>query len=460
MAKKVKNNRIPLPILIIVCTVLLYAIYTSISTLVLVIWGDSVIGTVDSYGSQLIDIKGDVNRSRVVSKGYWFVANGKEYRGRVLYSSDEAWPSLKEGETRSEHIRYLAVFPYINKPAMLSDFDEMGEAGIIYHIFTPIGCLFLLLLVIRTGGKKTNKTAGKPAAKSAISGEAQIIEARSDMGMFCPNCGNRLTEGTAFCTNCGKKIQAGAPNICTACGSELQEGTAFCISCGNAVNRAVPQPMAAARQAPADAPPRAVAYAPPQSAAYVSPQGGTGLVGFSDRCHSPEILAAAQTNRRIGVKFMLVLVVLPLIGFPVAGLLIDEMPLGEAVIIGVVLSFVMMVINLLKLRGSKQAMWEGVVVNKYSKRDYRHRNERESYTVYTTLIHTDAGMKKTINERENRRHMYDYLSVGDRVRYHPSFGTYEKYDKSRDRIIYCNVCTTMNPIQNDRCKKCNNLLFK
>ena len=53
---------------------------------------------------------------------------------------------------------------------------------------------------------------------------------------------------------------------------------------------------------------------------------------------------------------MLVLVVLPLIGFPVAGLLIDEMPLGEAVIIGVVLSFVMMVINLLKLRGSKQAM--------------------------------------------------------------------------------------------------------
>jgi hypothetical protein len=40
------------------------------------------------------------------------------------------------------------------------------------------------------------------------------------------------------------------------------------------------------------------------------------------------------------------------------------------------------------------------------------------------------------------------------------FGTYEKYDKSKDRIIYRNVCTTMNPIQNDRCKRCNNLLFK
>ncbi|MGI6704901.1 MAG: zinc ribbon domain-containing protein [Clostridia bacterium] len=446
MAKKKKSNKTPLPILIIVCAVLLYAIYTSISTLVLAIWGESVMGTVDSYGSQLVDSKAEPNRSRIVYKGYWFMANGRIYWGHMLYNSDEAWPSLKEGETRSEHIRYLAVFPYINKPAMLSDFDEMGEGGIICHIFAPIGCLFLLLLVIRTSGdKKANKTASrKPATKSAMHGGPHTIEARSDMGMFCPNCGNRMTEGAVFCVNCGAKIQAGAPNICSACGLELPEGTASCIGCGKAVNQAASEPMAA-RQAEASVP----------------PQGDTGLVGFSDRCYSPEILAAAQTNRRIGTKFMLVLVVLPLIGFPAAGLLIDEMPLGEAVIIGVVLSFVMLVINLLRLRGSKQPMWEGVVVNKYSKIEYKHREEdSESYTAFYTVIRTDAGKKKTIQERESRRHMYDYLSVGDRVRYHPSFGTYEKYDKSRDRIIYCNVCTTMNPIQNDRCKRCNNLLFK
>ena len=110
MAKKKKSNKTPLPILIIVCAVLLYAIYTSISTLVLAIWGESVMGTVDSYGSQLIDSKAEPNRSRVVSKGYWFVANGRIYRGHVLYNSDEAWPSLKEGETRSERIRYLLFF--------------------------------------------------------------------------------------------------------------------------------------------------------------------------------------------------------------------------------------------------------------------------------------------------------------------------------------------------------------
>ena len=56
--------------------------------------------------------------------------------------------------------------------------------------------------------------------------------------------------------------------------------------------------------------------------------------------------------------------------------------------------------------------------------------------------------------------MYDYFKVGDRVRYHPAFATYEKFDKSRDSIIYCNVCSMMNPVSNDRCERCANLLFK
>jgi hypothetical protein len=127
MAKKKASKNIPLPILIIICAVLLHAIYTSVSTLALAIWGDSVMGTVDSYDSRLDDTKAEQNRSRTVSKGYWFMANGKEYRGYVMYGSDEAWPSLGEGETRSERIRYLELFPYVNKPAMLCDFDEMGE---------------------------------------------------------------------------------------------------------------------------------------------------------------------------------------------------------------------------------------------------------------------------------------------------------------------------------------------
>jgi len=313
MAKKKTNKNIPLPILIIICAVLLFAMYMSLSTLALAIWGESVMGTVDSYHNRLDDSAADVNRSRTVSKGYWFLVNGKEYRGYVRYSSDEAWPSLDEGETRSERIRYLSVLPYVNKPAMLSEFSEMGEGGIIYLILTPIGCLLLLLLVIRTarGGKKKKRAAKKPA-------ESQIIKQRSDTDMYCPNCGNKMTKDSAFCSVCGAKIQANVTGVCTACGAKLPDDAEFCIDCGKAVNPAAPEPMRP-RQAVVSAPPR----------------GGAGLVGFSDRYNCPEILAAAQKNKKSSIGCMWILVFVPLIGFPIAGLLMDDFPFGESLVIGI-----------------------------------------------------------------------------------------------------------------------------
>ena len=442
MAKKKTSKSISLPILILIYAVLLFAMYLSLSTLALAIWGDSVMGTVDSYDSRRDDTTAQENHSRTISKGYWFLVNGKEYRGYVIYSSDEAWPSLDEGETRSERIRYLSFLPYVNKPAMLCEFSEMGEVAIIYHILAPIGYLLLLLLVIRTArrGKKKKPTARKPAA-------SQIIEQRSDTDMFCPNCGNKLTEGSAFCSACGAKTQDSAPGVCAACGAKLQEGAEFCIGCGAAVSPAVPQPME-----------------PSRAAAPARSQGGMGLVGFSDKYNCPEILAAAQKNKKFSIGCMWILVFVPLIGFPIAGLLMEDFPFGESLVIGIGIALVMLVVNLLALRKTRQPMWEGVVVNKYGKEKSEHRGGEDdnyrTYTEYTTIINTDAGKKRTIVEKDSGRHMYDYLSVGDRVRFHPRFGTYEKYDKSKDRIIYCNVCSMMNPIQNDRCKRCNNLLFK
>jgi len=261
--------------------------------------------------------------------------------------------------------------------------------------------------------------------------------------MFCINCGKRLPDGAAFCTGCGARIQASVPGVCTACGARLPDGAEFCIGCGTAVNLAAPEPTQ---------PGRVIASAPPQ--------GGAGLIGFSERYREPEILEAARKNKKFAVGCLWFLVLLPLLGMPVAGLLVDDLPLGEAVIIGGGIALVMLIFNLIVLRRSRQPMWEGVVVNKYKKEKYEHRDSSETYTEFTVVIRTDAGKKKTIVEKNSGRHMYDYLSAGDRVRYHPRFGTYEKYDKSKDRIIYCNVCSMMNVIQNDRCKRCNNLLFK
>ena len=154
---------------------------------------------------------------------------------------------------------------------------------------------------------------------------------------------------------------------------------------------------------------------------------------------------------------MWILVIVPLIGFPIAGLLMDDFPLENPChSTGIALQ--MLIINLLAY-GDPKPMWEGVVTNKFTKEKYEHKDDSSStYTEYSGN-HYRHREEKTIVARRNRE-MYEYLSVGDRVRYHPKFGTYEKYDKSKDHIIYCNVCSMMNQIQNDRCKRCNNLLFK
>lgn len=223
--------------------------------------------------------------------------------------------------------------------------------------------------------------------------------------MFCHNCGTKLDKKTAFCHNCGVKQEKG-------------------------------------------------------EAEYVKPQN---LIGFSERYWDPSIIEAAKKHKRTSVGCMWSLVIIPVVGFILAGILIKEFDVKEAIIIGVSISVVMLIINLFGFARSKKPIWEGQVIDKSKKERQRHRNsgdDIETYTEYTTVIRTASGKKKTITERDSQRHMYDYLKMGDRVRYYPVFDTFEKYDKSKDKIIYCNVCSMMNPISNEKCKRCNNLLFK
>ncbi len=273
--------------------------------------------------------------------------------------------------------------------------------------------------------------------------------------MFCHNCGYALPDDAVFCASCGAKMQPRSTAVCASCGAVLPAGASFCIQCGAVADTA---------RALRNAEPVSPIQSGQATSAHSSAPGRTELIGFSARSQSPEILVAAQKNKRSSIGCMWILVVVPLLGFPAAGLLIEDFPFGESLVIGIGIAAILLVINVIALRKSRQPAWEGTVVRRYSKK----RNERTSkedsdyrtYMEFTTVIKTDTGKKKTIVERGSERHMYDYLSEGDRVRFHPAFGTYEKFDKSKDRIIYCNVCSMMNPIQNDRCKRCDNLLFK
>ena len=187
------------------------------------------------------------------------------------------------------------------------------------------------------------------------------------------------------------------------------------------------------------------------------------LVGWSDVANSPEMVETIKKNRRSAMGWTWVFTLLFPVGFLIAGLLSDEVPLNEALIIGIGLGLLILAINLWRIAGMKKPVWDGVVMKKVEKKRYKRDNDdgsSQSYMEYIVLIRTERGKKKRIVERQRGRDMYDYLDVGDRVRYHPALETYEKYDKSKDQVIYCNVCRLRNSIRNDRCERCNNLLFK
>ena len=104
--------------------------------------------------------------------------------------------------------------------------------------------------------------------------------------------------------------------------------------------------------------------------------------------------------------------------------------------------------------------WDGTVTEKHTET----RQEKTSadgddchstYTLYIVQIRKENGRVKKLKEKEHNHPYYDYLQVGDRVRYHPQFNYYyEKYDKSRDSYAFCPVCACKNNLSRDTCARC------
>ena len=144
-----KTGRVNPIILLIIVACLMYALYNSVSILLLGLFGETTVGTLTSYSNRLDDSRAPSNESRTVTKGYRFTIGGREYQGHSTYKSDEAWPNLKEGERRTELISYLAFFPRVNKPTHLVDFDGLGVAGVFFYLVTIVGSVILLVLLRR-----------------------------------------------------------------------------------------------------------------------------------------------------------------------------------------------------------------------------------------------------------------------------------------------------------------------
>jgi len=232
--------------------------------------------------------------------------------------------------------------------------------------------------------------------------------------------------------------------FCTNCGAELNDKAAFCGKCGSAVTNQS------------------------HSSGSVSGNSVPGLVGFSERINDPEVIKKIEDNNKKGRGCIFIGIPLPLIIFLIVSFVSAEVETMDALIFGGGISFVFLLIYLFSeyLSNAKRS-WDGIVTDKEAENKTRRLRDGdiEHYVQFTVSFRTDNGKKEVSVGHSNGdpdfRVYYDYLNVGDRVRYHPQLlFKYEKYDKSHDRVIPCMFCKTMNDIRKDRCKACKSLLFK
>ena len=226
-------------------------------------------------------------------------------------------------------------------------------------------------------------------------------------------------------------------NICKNCGARLPDTAAVCTTCG--------QPPAPAAQ-----------------------DGGTAVpdmrfypAGYSRRIDSDEVRSALKKNSRISAVSSVVLILLPFLGFVIYGAVSDKMDVGKAAAYGLILSAVFAFAAIIVALKKKLAKpFEGTVADKKisHKMSSSYDHGGRSRTKYTVRIDCEDGKRR---KKEVPLPTYEYLNVGERVRYLPQFPQpFEKYDKRPDGDVLCMFCGRRNPLSEQNCSFCKNPLIK
>lgn len=164
----------------------------------------------------------------------------------------------------------------------------------------------------------------------------------------------------------------------------------------------------------------------------------------------------------------MILALCAVIGFSIYGETSSEMDNPQAFFIGLGIGGMFMVIAIFQIIGRKRSKtWDGVVVDKKIEQKRRKRGTGtanndyywEDYTLFTVFIKSESNKTHTISAEDDDT-SYNYYQLGDKVRHHAGLNSYEKYDKSKDTIIFCNACASLNDISSDICFRCQCPLLK
>lgn len=225
---------------------------------------------------------------------------------------------------------------------------------------------------------------------------------------------------------------------CKHCGTALPDDTRFCTGCGTQIVEATDS----------------------------RPATRGGRVGYSQRIHDPAFAKYLKNTNRWSAIFSMILAVAAVIGFAIYGETSREMENPQALFIGLGIGGMFLVIAVYSIIARKRSKtWDGVVVDKTVKKKTRRHDTGNNdsninyYTEYAVIVRDERGKDHRMTAEDDRT-VFDYFQVGDPMRHHAGLNSYEKYDKSRDSIIFCNACATLCDIGDDVCWRCNCPLLK
>ena len=185
-------------------------------------------------------------------------------------------------------------------------------------------------------------------------------------------------------------------------------------------------------------------------------------IGYSKVVTTPEFLAKLRQHNLKSLLKGLLLTFSPLIILLIMSLFSRDITHKDALNFGlgiaVVIAFFLSIIILKRAFGKS---WEGMVMARRVESRVRRKNRGrdETYVVYVLTLITDTGETKFIEEFYHSGFYYNHFNVEDRVKYHPSFDYYEKFDKTNDIELLCPFCSNVVSIKKTHCS-CGTPLIK
>jgi hypothetical protein len=176
-------------------------------------------------------------------------------------------------------------------------------------------------------------------------------------------------------------------------------------------------------------------------------------MAYSLKIHDPAFAKYLKNTKDYRFQFAFALAIIAVVSFYIYGEVSDEMDNPEALYIGFGIGGMFFIIGVYSAMQIKKApSWDGQVVEK----EIVELKDKTYFIVYVE----DQKYQKHEIKSENDATLYDYYKIGEKVRYHGDLKSYEKFDKSKDDIIFCNACAFMHEIDEHICRNCGCPLLK